>query len=102
MGSSQDAVRIADPLAASALVNALDDRDGDVRWLAAEGLAALGENHCNLCCGTDRTGSIVFVLRGRTPRLSHFGQEEEARPDSAARADSPGQSSQKSRASGCV
>jgi hypothetical protein len=33
---------IADPLAASALVNALDDRDGDVRWLAAEGLAALG------------------------------------------------------------
>ena len=35
-------VAIADPLAASALVNALDDRDGDVRWLAAEGLAALG------------------------------------------------------------
>ncbi len=34
--------RIADPLAASAMVNALDDRDGDVRWLAAEGLAALG------------------------------------------------------------
>jgi hypothetical protein len=33
---------IADPLAASALVNALDDRDGDVRWLAAAGLAALG------------------------------------------------------------
>ena len=33
---------IADPLAAPALVNALDDRDGDVRWLAAEGLAALG------------------------------------------------------------
>ena len=35
---------IADPLAAFALVNALDDRDGDVRWLAAEGLAALGRN----------------------------------------------------------
>ena len=34
---------IADPLAASALVNALDDRAGDVRWLAAEGLAALGQ-----------------------------------------------------------
>jgi HEAT repeat protein len=33
---------IADPIAASALVNALDDRDGDVRWLAAQGLAALG------------------------------------------------------------
>jgi len=35
---------IADPLAAAALVNALDDRDGDVRWLAAEGLAALGRD----------------------------------------------------------
>jgi HEAT repeat protein len=34
---------IADPIAAFALVNALDDRDGDVRWLAAEGLAALGQ-----------------------------------------------------------
>jgi HEAT repeat protein len=33
---------IADPLAACALVNALADRDSDVRWLAAEGLAALG------------------------------------------------------------
>ena len=33
---------IADPIAATALVNALDDRDGDVRWLAAEGVAALG------------------------------------------------------------
>ena len=33
---------IADPLAAAALVNALDDRDGDVRWLAAEGVATLG------------------------------------------------------------
>jgi len=35
---------IADPIAASVLVNALDDRDGDVRWLAAEGLAALGRD----------------------------------------------------------
>ena len=34
---------IADPIAAFALVNALDDRDGDVRWLAAEGVAALGQ-----------------------------------------------------------
>ena len=37
-------VGIADPIAASALVNALDDRDGDVRWLAAEGLAVLGRD----------------------------------------------------------
>jgi hypothetical protein len=35
---------IADPLAASALVNSLGDRDRDVRWLAAEGVAALGRN----------------------------------------------------------
>ena len=35
---------IADPLTASALVNALEDRDGDVRWLAAEGVAALGRD----------------------------------------------------------
>ena len=35
---------IADPIAASALVSALDDPDGDVRWLAAEGLAALGRD----------------------------------------------------------
>ena len=35
---------IADPIAAFALVNAMDDRDGDVRWLAAEGVAALGRD----------------------------------------------------------
>ena len=35
---------IADPIAAFALVNALKDRDGDVRWLAAEGLATLGRD----------------------------------------------------------
>jgi len=35
---------IADPIAAFALVNALKDRDGDVRWLAAEGLVALGRH----------------------------------------------------------
>jgi hypothetical protein len=35
---------IADPIAAFALVNALNDHDGDVRWLAAEGLAAVGRD----------------------------------------------------------
>ena len=35
---------ITAPIAAFALVNALKDRDGDVRWLAAEGLAALGRD----------------------------------------------------------
>jgi HEAT repeat protein len=33
---------IADPAAAPALVGALEDEDGDVRWLAAEGLIGLG------------------------------------------------------------
>jgi hypothetical protein len=33
---------IADPISAAALVNALEDSEGDVRWLAAEGLIALG------------------------------------------------------------
>ena len=35
---------IADPIAATALVDALDDRDGDVRWLAAAGVVALGRD----------------------------------------------------------
>jgi HEAT repeat protein len=35
---------IADPIAASALVNALDDCDGDVRWLAAEALIGLNQD----------------------------------------------------------
>ena len=34
---------IRDPLAAPLLINALDDPSGGVRWLAAEGLAALRE-----------------------------------------------------------
>ncbi len=33
---------IAEPISATALVNALDDTDGDVRWVAAEALIALG------------------------------------------------------------
>ena len=44
MGSRQGLCGIADPIAAFALVNAMDDRDGDVRWLAAEGVAALGRD----------------------------------------------------------
>jgi hypothetical protein len=33
---------IADPIAATALVNALDDPDEDVRWVAGDGVTALG------------------------------------------------------------
>ncbi len=34
---------LADPAAAEALVEALKDENGDVRWVAAEGLGAIGE-----------------------------------------------------------
>ena len=33
---------LRDPVSAPALLEALDDNDGDVRWVAAEGLIALG------------------------------------------------------------
>ncbi len=50
---------IADPIAASALVNALDDPDSDVRWLAAEGLVALGRDGLEplLAALLEQTGS---------------------------------------------
>ena len=63
MGSSQALGGIADPLAASALVNALDDRDGDVRWLAAEGVATLGRDGLQplLAALLQRAQSVHFV-----------------------------------------
>jgi vesicle coat complex subunit len=53
---------IADPIAATALVNALDDRDSDVRWLAAEGLAALGRESLQplLAALIERAQSLWF------------------------------------------
>lgn len=36
-------VTLADPAAADLFLELLDDQDSEVRWLAAEGLAALGE-----------------------------------------------------------
>ena len=53
---------IADPIAASALVNALDDRDGDVRWLAAEGLAALGRDALQPLLAALIEGSELYWL----------------------------------------
>ena len=49
-------IAIADPIAAHSLLHALDDRDQDVRWVAAEGLVALGQ-----------TG-LLTVLSGLTRR----------------------------------
>jgi hypothetical protein len=74
---------IADPIAAFALVNALKDRDGDVRWLAAEGLAALGRdalppllaalidpsNSDWLCEGAHHVCHVLVRKRGLGPIL---------------------------------
>ena len=58
-------VSIANPIAAFALVNALDDRDGDVRWLASQGIVALGQEglHPLLAALLERAGSI-WVCEG--------------------------------------
>ena len=47
---------VADPGAATAMVRALEDEDWDVRWLAAEGLIALGQ---------DSLQPLLTVLIGR-------------------------------------
>ena len=74
---------IADPIAAFALVNALEDRDGDVRWLAAEGLAALSRdalppllaalidpsNSDWLCEGAHHVCHVLVRKRGLGPIL---------------------------------
>jgi HEAT repeat protein len=90
---------IADPIAASALVNALKDRDGDVRWLAAEGLAALGQDALHpllaalierhesdwLCEGAHHVCHVLVKKRGLgevlQPLLAALGQSE---PEAAA------------------
>jgi HEAT repeat protein len=56
-------VTIADPAATAALADALSDQDGDVRWLAAEGLIALGRD------------SVWPVLE----RLTHRAESEKFR-----------------------
>lgn len=47
---------IADPVAAPGLMHALDDEDSDVRWVAGEGLIALGND------------GLLTVLSGLTKR----------------------------------
>jgi HEAT repeat protein len=90
---------IADPIAASALVNALKDRDGDVRWLAAEGLTALGQDALHpllaalierhesdwLCEGAHHVCHVLVKKRGLgqvlQPLLAALAQSE---PEAAA------------------
>ena len=55
---------IADPLAAPALVHALDDEDPDVRWVAGEALIALGKTGLPaLLMGLIRHSNSVGFLR---------------------------------------
>lgn len=90
---------IADPIAASALVNALDDRDGDVRWLAAEGLAALGRDalqpllaaliqrarSCWLCEGAHHVCNILVRKRRLGPILQPLlAALKQSEPEAAA------------------
>jgi HEAT repeat protein len=68
-------VAIADPISATALVNALDDDDGDVRWLAAEGVIALGRDglYPYALAGGKKLGPILapvlVVLRKSEPQV---------------------------------
>ena len=90
---------IADPIVASALVGALKDCDGDVRWLAAEGLAALGQDALQpllaalieqnesdwLCEGAHHICHVLVKKKGLgqvlRPLLAALGQSE---PEAAA------------------
>ena len=74
---------IADPIAATALVNALDDTDDDVRWLAAEGVTALGRDglqplltamleraqSCSFCEGAHHVCHALATRRRLAPIL---------------------------------
>ena len=90
---------IADPIAASALVNALNDRDGDVRWLAAEGLAALGRDALQplltalieradsdwLCEGAHHVCHVLVRKRGLGPILRPLlAALEQSEPEAAS------------------
>jgi HEAT repeat protein len=87
---------IADPIAATALVNALDDTDDDVRWVVAEGLTALGREglqpllaallqraqSCSFCEGAHHVCHALATKRKLgpilRPVLAALGQAEPA------------------------
>ena len=81
---------IADPIAATALVNALDDSEGDVRWLAAEGLAALGCDglHPLLAALLERAQS-PWLCEGAHHVCHALAKKKTPRHDSSARVGSP-------------
>lgn len=53
---------IADPITATALVNSMDDSDADVRWLAAEGVTALGREGLHALL-------VALIERAQSPAL---------------------------------
>lgn len=67
---------INEPVAAPLLVNALEDNDGDVRWLAAEGLAALGEEGLIELFNTLFTNSdSIYLRKGAHHVLSRIAED---------------------------
>jgi HEAT repeat protein len=66
---------IRDPIATPLLVNALEDKDGDVRWLAAEGLAALGKKGVKAVLEAMLTFPDTILLRkGAHHVLARFAE----------------------------
>ena len=75
---------IADPIVASALVGALKDCDGDVRWLAAEGLAALGQDALQpLLAALIEQNESDWLCEG-AHHICHVLVRKRARPSPAA------------------
>ena len=62
---------IADPISAFALVNALEDRNGDVRWVAAEGLTSLGRDGLPPLLAALLQRAKSFWLRKGAHRVCH-------------------------------
>jgi hypothetical protein len=69
---------IADPLAATALVNALEDDDADIRWVASEGLTALGRDGLEplLAALLERAGSRPRTCKSDGSCSEGYGQEK--------------------------
>ena len=65
---------IADPISAPALVDALDDDDDDVRWIAAEGLVAMGrEGLLTVLGGLIKRAQSLAFCRGAHHVLHDLG-----------------------------
>ncbi len=77
-------VNLADPAATDLFVELLEDEDSDCRWLAAEGLAALGEaglqRALEILIAFPRTDHLLRSLHHVLSSLKKAGYEEVAAP----------------------